>query len=163
LEGGSRGGEGALLIASYEPQLFDAVIASSPSANANPSFGPGSSLDRAAWTWHGKPLPIGMEIPVSRIRVPLLIGDGGQDAIWDSETAASIIMLELRAAGDPAPYTNLYYPEAGHAFLGTPPYFPYSAYGAGGQFMGGTQAADAQAYERSWAQLIAFIDNPWRR
>jgi dienelactone hydrolase len=163
LEGASRGGEGALLIASYEPHLFDAVIASSPSANANPSFGPGSSLSRAAWTWHGKPLPIGMEIPVSRIRVPLLIGDGGQDAVWDSETAASMVMLELRAAGDPAPYTNLYYPEAGHAFLGTPPYFPYSAYGVGGIFLGGYQAADAQADERSWAQLIAFIDNPWRR
>jgi len=29
--------------------------------------------------------------------------------------------------------------------------------------MGGTPAADAQAVEQSWAQMIAFIDNPWRR
>jgi hypothetical protein len=29
--------------------------------------------------------------------------------------------------------------------------------------MGGTQAADAQAEERFWLQMIACIDNPWRR
>jgi hypothetical protein len=47
LYGASRGGEGALLIASLEPQLFEAVIASSPSANVNGAFGgkPGG----AAW------------------------------------------------------------------------------------------------------------------
>jgi dienelactone hydrolase len=163
LSGTSRGGEGALLIASYEPHLFDAVIASSPSAFSNGSYGPGSSPAVSGWTWNGKPLPIGTQIPVSRIRVPLLIGDGGQDAVWPSATSASLVMTELRAAHDAAPYTNLYYPKAGHAFLGTPPYFPYSAYGANGNLMGGTQTADAQAMERSWLQMIAFIDNPWRR
>jgi len=162
LYGASRGGEGALLIASYEPHLFDAVIASSPSASVDGSYGPGSSLTISGWTWKGKPLPTGMQIPVSRIRVPLLIGDGGQDAVWASAASVSLVMAELRAARDAAPYTNLYYPEAGHAFLGTPPYFPYSAY-AKGHAMGGSQAADAQAEERSWSQMIAFIDNPWRR
>jgi dienelactone hydrolase len=163
LSGTSRGGEGALLIASYEPHLFDAVIASSPSAFDNGSYGPGSSPTVSAWRWHGKPLQTGTQIPVSRIRVPLLIGDGGQDAVWPSASSASLVMTELRAAHDAAPYTNLYYPKAGHAFLGTPPYFPYSAYGANGNLMGGTQVADAQAMERSWLQMIAFIDNPWRR
>ena len=163
LEGGSRGGEGALLIASYEPHLFDAVIASSPSASADGSYGPGSSATISGWTWKGKPLPTGMQIPVSRIRVPLLIGDGGQDAVWASAASVSLVMAELRAARDPAPHTNLYYPEAGHAFLGTPPYFPYAVYYANGHMMGGSQAADAQAEERSWSQMIAFIDNPWRR
>ena len=163
LSGTSRGGEGALLIASYEPHLFDAVIASSPSAFSNGSYGPGSSPTVSAWTWNGKPLPIGTQIPVSRIRVPLLIGDGGQDAVWPSAASASLVMTELRAAHDAAPYTNLYNPNAGHAFLGTPPYFPYSAHGANGHLMGGTQVADAQAAERSWLQMIAFIDNPWRR
>jgi dienelactone hydrolase len=163
LIGVSRGGEGALLIASYEPHLFDAVVASSPSANVNGPYGQDASAARSAWTWRGKPLPIGMEIPVNQIRVPLLIGDGGVDAIWDSSAAASLVVSELSAARDRAPYTNLYYPHAGHAFLGTPPYFPYAEYLAGKLTMGGTQAADALADERSWTRLLAFLDNPWRR
>ena len=163
LSGTSRGGEGALLIASYEPHLFDAVIASSPSAFVNGSYGPGASPLVSGWTWDGKPLTTGTFIPVNRIRVPLLLGDGGQDAVWNSAASVSIIMSELRSADDAAPYTNLYYPKAGHAFLGTPPYFPYSGQGANGHMMGGTQVADAQADERSWLQMIAFIDNPFRR
>ena len=162
LSGTSRGGEGALLIASYEPHLFDAVIASSPSAFINGSYGLGSAPLVSAWSWDGKPLTTGTFIPVNRIRVPLLLGDGGQDMVWNSEASVLIIMGELRSAHDAAPYTNLYYPEAGHAFLGTPPYFPYSGYGGNGHLMGGTQVADAQADERSWVQMIAFIDNPWR-
>jgi dienelactone hydrolase len=123
LYGASRGGEGALLIASLEPQLFDAVIASSPSAYVNGAFGghPG-----AAWTFHGSPLTTGTLIPVGDIRVPLLLGDGGMDGIWDSEGSVSIIIGELRSAHDHAPYINLFYPDAGHAFLGAPPYFPYA-------------------------------------
>jgi hypothetical protein len=58
LSGATRGGEGALLIASYEPHLFDAVIASSPSAFSYGS-GPRSSPLVSAWTWHGRPLPMG--------------------------------------------------------------------------------------------------------
>ena len=163
LWGGSRGGQGALLIASYEPHLFDAVIASSPVGYNGGSYGPGSSPVGSGWTWHGKPLPPGALIPVGRIRVPLLIGDGGQDALWPSATWTSTVMTELRAARDAAPYTNLYYPNAGHAFLGWPPYFPTAAFLSPSDVMGGTPAADEQAIEHSWAQMIAFIDNPWRR
>jgi dienelactone hydrolase len=163
LQGASRGGEGALLIASYEPHLFDAVIASSPSANVNGQYGNGSSAASSAWTWHGKSLPVGMEIPVSRIRVPLLIGDGGLDAVWNSEEYASIVVSELHAAPHAAPYTNLYYPKAGHAFLGWPPYFPTAGYYAQADAMGGTPAGNAQALEQSWVQMIKFIDNPWHR
>jgi dienelactone hydrolase len=159
LYGASRGAEGALLIASYEPHLFNAVIASSPSSEINGAYGgePGP-----AWTFQGKPLPTGTPIPVGRIRVPLLLGDGGQDAVWDSAFSATIIMQELRAANDPAPYINLYYPQAGHAFLGTPPYFPYSGYGAH-VFLGGTQQANALAEEQSWVTMINFLNDPWQR
>ena len=160
LYGVSRGGEGALLIASYEPGLFSAVIASSPSDLINGAYGgpPGS-----AWTWKGKPLPTGTVIPVSQIRVPLLIGDGGEDAVWDSSASAAVIMSELSAGHDPAPHVNLYYPDAGHAFLGTPPYFPYDGLGGLGNALGGTQQANALADEQSWAQMIEFIDNPGHR
>jgi dienelactone hydrolase len=159
LYGASRGAEGALLIASYEPQLFDAVVASSPSYLINGAFG-GSG---PAWTFQGKPLPTGTNIPVGRIRVPVLLSDGGLDAIWDSAGSATIIAAELQAAHDPAPYTNLYYPQAGHAFLGDPPYFPFSGYGTNGYAMGGSKQANAQAAEQSWATMLSFLNDPSRR
>ncbi len=159
LYGASRGGEGALLIASLEPHLFEAVIASSPSAYVNGAFG---GAPGPAWTFHGKPLITGTLIPVDRIRVPLLLGDGGQDAIWNSEASVSIIMNELQGAHDPAPYINLFYPDAGHAFLGAPPYFPYALYSAAGNSVGGSQQANALAIDQSWVRMIEFINDPWR-
>jgi hypothetical protein len=152
-----------LLIASYEPHLFDPVVASSPRANVNGQSGQGASVGGAAWTWQSKPLTTRTEIPVRRIRVLLLIGDDGLDAVWPSAEAASTIVSELRTAHDPAPYTKLYWPQAGHGILGTPPFFPWADYSHANNIMGGTPAADAQAEEQSWAQMIAFIDDPWRR
>jgi hypothetical protein len=93
LYGGSRGAEGALLIASYEPHLFDAVVANSPSYLINGAFG--GREGAAAWTFHGKPLAARTIIPVANIRIPVLLGDGGQDEIWDSSGAATAIIEEL--------------------------------------------------------------------
>ncbi len=155
--GVSRGAEGALLIASYEPHLVDAVVASSPSYLINGAY-PGPL--GPAWTFHDKALTVGTNIPVGRIRVPVLLGDGGQDALWSSALSATIIMRELGAAHDSAPHTNLYYAGAGHAFLGEPPYFPYFGYGHG--LFGGTWQANALAAEQSWAKMISFLNNPWR-
>lgn len=135
------------------------MVASSPSYLINGAFGgrPGP-----AWTFHGKALPTQTDIPVRRIRVPVLLGDGGQDAIWDSAGSATAIVAELKAANDRAPYINLYYPGAGHAFLGEPPYVPYSWYSAHGP-VGGTRQANALAAEQSWAKMISFLNDPWRR
>jgi dienelactone hydrolase len=159
LYGVSRGAEGALLIASHEPHLVNAVVASSPSSDTNGAYGgkPGP-----AWTFHGKPLPTGTLIPVGRIRVPVLLGAGGQDAIWDSAGSASAIVAELKAARDRAPVRDLYYPGAGHGFLGYPPYFPYSWYGAHGP-LGGTPQANSLAAEQSWAKMLSFLNGPWRQ
>ena len=74
LYGASDGAQAALLLASYLPHLADAVVASSPTDIIHGAYGgtgPG-------WTSGGKPLEIGMLIPVTNIRVPLLMGDGGQ-------------------------------------------------------------------------------------
>jgi len=152
LYGGSRGAEGALLIASYEPHLVDAVVANSPSALIDAAYGGTGS----AWTLHGRPLPTGAEIPAGNIRVPLLLGDGGQDYVWDSSGSASVIVTELRAAGDRAPYTNLYYPDAGHGNFGSPPYFPYSD-SVNGIVLGGSKQANALAIEQFWTKMIAFM------
>jgi dienelactone hydrolase len=166
LFGTSRGGEGALLIASYEPGLFNAVVASSPSSLVNGAFGPGATVDaglRPAWTLRGRALVTGAEIPVGRIRVPLLLGDGGEDAVWPSAQSVTAIRQELAAAHDPAPDINVYYPQAGHGFLGTPPYVSYSGYGGNGEVNGGSQAANALAAEQSWPRMIAFFNHPWHR
>jgi dienelactone hydrolase len=165
LYGVSRGGEGALLIASHEPHLFSAVIASSPSAFINePTPGHSATMNvHGAWTWHGRALQLGSQIPVWKIRVPLLIGAGGQDAIWNAGPWASLIMSELRASHDAAPHIELYFPKAGHAILGAPPFFPYSGFLGHDFAMGGSRQANALAEEQSWARMIEFIDNPWRR
>jgi dienelactone hydrolase len=154
LIGYSRGAEGALVIASYEPHLFSAVVANSPSSNINSYDVRGSS-----WEFRGKPLPVG-SIPVANIRIPVLLSDGGQDLVWPSAASAATIMQELRAAHDPEPYTNLYYPGAGHAYAGAPPYFPNSETGSSGNLHGGTEQANALAAEQFWPKMIQFINDP---
>ena len=47
------------------------------------------------WTFGGKPVQPGTSIPVTRIRVPLLIGDGGQDGLWDAVIG---VLPDLRIA-----------------------------------------------------------------
>jgi len=158
LIGDSRGAEAALLIASYEPHLFDAVVANSPSYLINGASG-GTRVDGAAWTFGGKPLTTGKLIPVTNIRVPLLLSDGGQDLIWPSASSASRIVTELRGSADHAPYTNLYYPDAGHVAAGYPPDFPYSADTLGVP-RGGTAQGNALAHEQFWTKLLAFLNDP---
>jgi uncharacterized protein len=58
LVGSSRGAEAALLIASYEPRLFNAVVANSPSSAIYGAFSPVDPAAMAAnpaWTFHGRP------------------------------------------------------------------------------------------------------------
>ena len=78
LYGASRGAEAVLLLASYLPHLADGVVASSPTAAINPA---NNVAQGPAWTFGGQPLASVQNIPVTRIRVPLLMGDGGQDAV----------------------------------------------------------------------------------
>jgi len=65
----------------------------------------------------------------------------------------------LRHSADHAPYTNLYYPGAGHIAAGFPPEFPYSAIALGTP-RGGTEQANALAAEQFWAKMTTFLDNP---
>jgi dienelactone hydrolase len=150
LYGASAGTEAVLLLASYLPHLADGVIASSPTAVITPSI---SAVPGAAWTLGGQPLTPGTTIPVTRIRVPLLMGDGGQDVIWDAAAAASTIMAELHGSPDHAPAVNLYYPGAGHYYFGFPPYFPFFT----STGLGGSVQANALATEQFWTRMITFL------
>ena len=102
----------------------------------------------------GQPLTPGTTIPVTRIRVPLLMGDGGQDPIWDAAAAASTIMAELHGSPGRAPATNLYYPGAGHYYFGFPPYFPFFT----SEELGGSEQANALATEQFWTCMITFLN-----
>jgi dienelactone hydrolase len=155
LYGASRGAEAVLLLASYLPHLADAVVASSPTAVIN---GAVSAAGGAAWAFGGQPVPPVGNIPVTRIRVPLLMGDGGQDIVWNSAAAASTIISELRGSPDHAPATNLYYPGAGHSYFGLPPYFPFFTSIAVAA-LGGSAQADALATEQFWTRMIAFLNH----
>ncbi len=106
------------------------------------------------WTYGGKPLAAGTLIPVGKIRVPLLIGDGGQDTIWDSAGSAAAITSELDRMPGHAAVTNLYYADAGHYYFGLPPYYPYFNDAA----LGGIQQANARAVEQFWTRMIAFLN-----
>jgi dienelactone hydrolase len=155
LYGASAGAEAVLLLAAYLPHLADAVVADSPSATVT---GAVSAAPGAAWTYRGQPLaPVG-NIPVTRIRVPLLMGDGGQDPAWDSAAAASTIMAELRGSPDHAPAVNLYYPGAGHYYFGLPPYFPVFTSTEVAE-LGGSAQADALATEQFWTRMITFLNH----
>ena len=151
LYGASDGAQAALLLASYLPHLADAVVASSPTDiihGAQGGTGPG-------WTFGGKPLVTGTLIPVTKIRVPLLMGDGGQDLVWDSAGSASAIAGELNRSPGHAPVTNLYYPGAGHYYFGSPPYYPFFT----NVSLGGTVQANALATEQFWTRMITFVNH----
>jgi dienelactone hydrolase len=108
---------------------------------------------------HGKPLTTGALIPVANIRIPVLLSDGGQDLIWPSAPAATQIVQELRRSADSAPYTNVYYPSAGHTAAGFPPDAPYAPIVSGAPRRG-TEQANALAAEQFWAEMIKFLNNP---
>jgi dienelactone hydrolase len=155
LIGGSDGAEAALLIASYEPHLVDAIVANSPSYLVTEH----SFADGPAWTFHGKQLTTGALIPVADIRVPMLLSDGGQDLVWPSALSAAQIAEQLRRSADRAPYTNLYYPAAGHTTAGLPPEIPITAIVVGVP-RGGSEQANALAAEQFWPEMINFLNNP---
>ena len=73
--------------------------------------------------------------------------------------SATQIVQELRRSADRAPYTNLYYPAAGHTSAGLPPEFPYSVIVVG-RPRGGSTQANALAAEQFWPEMIKFLDNP---
>ncbi len=96
-----------------------------------------------------------MPIPVTRIRVPLLIGDGGQDPVRDSAGSASTITSELNRSPGHAPVTNLHYPRAGHYYFGAFPYYPFFAKTS----LGGSTQANALATEQFRPRMITFLNH----
>jgi dienelactone hydrolase len=111
VQGTSRGGEGALLVGATYPDLVDGVVAGVPSSRVNAApFEP----TKAAWTLRGRPLRPGQDIPVERIRGPVLMDCGGQDGIWPSCLFLDAVRTRLAQHHFGFPVTALQYPEGGH-------------------------------------------------
>jgi dienelactone hydrolase len=152
--GGSYGGEAVLLIGATYPTLVRGVVALVPDDWVDPSPGIGSY---AAWTLHGKAVPIG-QIPVRRIRGPIFAVGGGDDQLWPS--AAHVESLRRDLGGHGSRPTLLVYPRAGHGVGTIVPYVPtfmriHSRYGI--LDLGGTRAADEHAREDAWPRLLAWL------
>jgi dienelactone hydrolase len=167
--GESRGGEAALLLGAYFPQLVNGVIAGVPSSVVNPA--PGPDATRAAWTIRGRPLPAvspsefgqpnppgkaGAVVPVERIRGPVLLACGAQDLVWPSCAYVDAISARLHAHRSDAPVTALHYGDAGHLIGGLTAWYGSltdDALTSFGGTVAGTQAAQADAH----AKLLAFL------
>ncbi|NDC37559.1 MAG: hypothetical protein EBZ48_05855 [Proteobacteria bacterium] len=128
LQGTSRGGELALMLASTFPDTFNAVCAVTPSklvklgySHNDEKFGEISSQRTPAWNLGQQPIIHSSPIQVEKITCPVIAISGGKDEIWarchepgDDFNAANIL----------APLINnnrkdcmaLHYPEAGHFF-----------------------------------------------
>jgi dienelactone hydrolase len=149
LYGVSRGGEAALIVASRYPSSVSGVVALVP----NSSVGLGATPHDPAWRQGGRPLAVGMPIPVERIRGPVLTSSGGRDAVWPSADYTREIHARLRAHHFRYAHPDLRYPAAGHGVSG-PPYLP----GIPASESGGTPAADAAARAALWPKVLRFFD-----
>lgn len=113
LWGASRGGEAALLVASYFPELVSGTVAASPADVVVCSFPPSK---HSAWTLDGRELPctrrrnLGREpIPVEQITTPVLLICGERDRVWAACTMSRRVASRLVV-----PHQLLVYPESGH-------------------------------------------------
>ncbi|NUR78800.1 MAG: hypothetical protein HOQ28_21250 [Thermoleophilia bacterium] len=152
--GVSRGGELALLLASYYPELVHGAVACTTAARVL-----GGDPSGRAWTIAGSPVPFEV-LPVDRIAVPTLITGGGKDEIIDSGPATEQL-LELAHAHGRSNVTGHVYRDAGHgvgcAFPNLPA--PGIAEPRPGTFLslGGTLAGNGRASAAAWPRLLRFL------
>ncbi|MEM9545074.1 MAG: acyl-CoA thioester hydrolase/BAAT C-terminal domain-containing protein [Bacteroidota bacterium] len=177
--GGSKGGELALLMAAYYPDLYNACIAIVPSSVVWQDIGAEGTL--SSWTKDGKPLPFvpysGIEqfkktgllvdlyrnslheygqkeaiIPVENIKGALLMISGELDNMWPSAKMTRQVEARLKKNNFSYPLINLIYPKAGHEVFGSG-WWPYTS----SKSMGGMQAGNARAKKESWPIVIKFL------
>jgi dienelactone hydrolase len=155
--GYSRGTEAALLLAQDFPTLVHGAVLYAPTAVIHFGY-PDTSSN--AWTLAGAPVSQ-TTIPVDHVSGPVLAIAGVDDALWQSATAAPLIMRVLDDAHDRYPHQALTYPHAGHN-VGT---FPYAAEGThlvqpvtgALVWLGGTRPGDAAAHAQSWPKVLALL------
>ena len=102
------------------------------------------------------------EIPVERIRGPILLVSGGDDHLWPAGEMSETIVARLKARGFDHRVEHLHYPKAGHMLRY--PYLPTTARDSRNPHLrnarysfGGAPLADAEAQTDSWRRAIEFL------
>lgn len=162
VQGTSRGGEGALLVGATYPALVNGVVAGVPSNRAERT--PFVAAVFSAWTVRGRPVPPGTEIPVERIRGPVLMNCGGQDGIWPSCPQVDAVALRLKQHHFRYPVTALEYPDGGHSVGGFSTFYTSWTDAAldpnsRGLTPGGTLPATLAGVADSHAKLLALLSS----
>ena len=102
------------------------------------------------------------EIPVERLRGPLLLVSGGADAMWPSTPMAEMVERRAEHFRSRQPVVHLRYPHAGHVGSGPPGRRWSQLRGMLHRRVldfGGTRAANANARADSWPRVIEFLEN----
>jgi dienelactone hydrolase len=147
--GDSRGGEAALLIAASFPKLIHGAIGLVPSDSVYPA--PAANL--RAWTLRGRPVPL-EQIPVERIRGPVLTAGAGDDRVWSSADSVQQIERRLRARRFRFPHAGVVYPRAGH-LIGTA--LPYEPAATDESASGGSPRIDTRAKADLWPRILRLL------
>jgi dienelactone hydrolase len=155
IEGGSRGGEGALLIASTFPRLVHGAIAHVPAYEVVGACCQNRDLSvrttDPAWTLHRRGVALGKVIPVERISGPVLVTGAGQDQVWDSSFYAEQVDQRLDDEHFRYPHRRLDFPDAGHVMPGS------ESPGADAGHFGGTPRANAAAGDAAWRATLRYL------
>jgi dienelactone hydrolase len=154
VEGVSRGGEAALLIAATFPTLVHGAIGLVPGFEIGPGLG---DVGEAAWTIRGKAIPYSRVIPVERIDGPVLTASGGEDAVWSSSVNTDQVELRLRDHHFRFRHERLDFPHAGHDL--DVPYKPQ----ADPATFGGTRRATVVAQVTMWQRVLQFLGRMRKR
>lgn len=189
LVGVSKGAEAALPAASRNDRVC-AVVAGVPSSVAWPSSSP-SQFSKPSWTAGGALVPFlpyavgsfgkggvfalyndalptlpqhaDAVIPVEKIRGPVMLISGKQDALWPSAIMGEQIMARLAQAKVSYACYHLSYENAGHASFGKPAapgvVPPLAVIAASGGTAEGNQAARLD----SWPKMMAFLQSAGRK
>lgn len=169
IHGTSRGGEGALLVGSYFPEI-KAVVSNVGSGYVVSA--PWATTPTPAWTWRGQPLqylpwesaPLPeeltrAEIPVERIDGPVLLTGADADGLWPSSAWSQVALDRLHRYNHPWADQLLRYPGAGHV-IGVPyqPVAPSLGTLVPGLMFGGDLHSNAIANANSWPAILAMLE-----
>jgi dienelactone hydrolase len=182
--GGSKGAELALLTASRNPAV-GAVIAIAPSSVTFQSI-TGGRANTSSWSAGGKDVPYApympsekflqtrqlgdlyeaslaaappaAEIPVEKIRGPILLLAGKDDTLWPSAAMAERIAERARRHGFRHPVKMSLFQDAGH-HIGRQPMNPTTD----SVRLGGTAQGIAAAQVAAWDQIVEFLRATLRR
>jgi dienelactone hydrolase len=101
------------------------------------------------------------EIPVERVKGPILLVSGEADAMWPAADLVQIAERRAASRGFPHRLTHLRYPGAGHMCGGVPgtPVATEIRHPLTGQLysLGGTPAGNARARAGSWPQVLQTL------